>query len=369
MRETSVRYRRTQRGIVLLVGLLAAIPAAAEEGLIPIFEAQLLFASNGPISGRYIVTRDVTAPENAIAFVGTMGGGDRVEIDLNGFVLRGTGNPAGDFPVIYAQDLVELVVRNGALDGNLNRSGIYCLRCDKVTIEGVSARDVNTGLWLVAPGSFELRRNVIDNPNNHGIRVSGSSMAPASGTIADNLIEEAGEYGIWVEPGAGVDGVTLRGNRIRNAGLANGSNKDGIRVDSTGPVQILRNSVTEVRGSGIHAIVEGGTIEGNIVERADLDGMFVTSSPGTRSSCRIRGNVLLDNGASGLRLGTDGNQIYDNVLNGNTDHGLLFDATADNNNYQGNIIVANGMTCITDNGTGNTAIATNVLTGSPGGCP
>jgi len=365
-----MRYGTTLgRSVLLTMGLLAATLAQAEEGRIPIFEPGILPA----VSGRYILTRDVvgTTSASTIQIIGT--GVEKMEIDLNGYVLQATfgAGGGGDFPVLAAQDLAELVVRGGGIVGDSNRSGISCLRCDKVRVEDVSVRDVISGIWMTHPGNFEIRRNVVDNASNYGIRISGDdvSPAPASGTIADNVIENVDMHGIWVAPTAGLNGVTLSGNRIRNAGLANGSNKDGIRIESLGPVQVLRNTVTEVRGSGIHAIVEGGAIEGNIIERADLDGMFVTSSPGTRSSCRIWSNVLLDSGDSGLHLETDGNQINDNVLNGNTDHGLLFDSTADGNNYQGNIIVGNGMTCITDNGTGNTALAANVLIGSPGGCP
>ncbi|MCP4003741.1 MAG: right-handed parallel beta-helix repeat-containing protein [bacterium] len=361
------------RRLLLLIAaalLTSALPSTAEEGRIPIFDSGSLDGSAGPISGRYVVTRDIvdTTEGNVIFIDGT--GSENVDIDLNGFSLTGTFSPAaGDYPVIIGQNLGSLVVRDGSLIGDSTRSGFACINCKVVKVEDISVKDVNYGVALIEPVSFGVRRCVTDNTNLSGIYVSGNAATTTSGTIEDNLVENAFETGILVQ--TEINGVTVRRNRVRNAGLADGAETDGIRVATTGPAEITRNTVTEVLGWGIDAQVESCSITGNIIEEAGYDGILVAPlfAVGAATNCRISGNVMVSNDFYGLRIDGDGNQIDNNVMNNNAVYGIFFNSGADNNSYQGNIVVDNGTQCILDLGTGNTALAANVLAGSPAGCP
>ena len=266
-------------------------------------------------------------------------------------------------------DLAELILRNGSIIGDSTRSGVYCSGCAAVTVENVRIKDINYGMAIFSPNKFDIVRNVVDTANNYGIWIAGAAaLTPASGTVVDNVVDSVGEHGILLD--VEMNGISIRANRVRFAGLAGGLDKDGIKVLTSGPVELIENQVSDVLGTGIYAVVEGGKIEDNIVELAGADGLFVSSpTPGSKTSCRIVGNVLSLDAGSGLRTDSDGNQISDNVLNANANHGLLFEATADQNSYQGNVIVDNVTTCVTDSGTGNVSLAANLLTGSPAGCP
>ena len=82
--------------------LLATTPLRTAEGRIPIFEPVVLTAS-----GKYVVTRDITAPAGT-RVIEVSGASTKVfEIDLNGFTLT------SDFIVIDANNVKSIVIRNG----------------------------------------------------------------------------------------------------------------------------------------------------------------------------------------------------------------------------------------------------------------
>ena len=101
----------------LVTALLMTVPALAAEGRIPLWEPTVL---PGPgIDGKYIVTRNITAPVGGtvISVIGT--GQEEVDIDLDGKTLF--GDAAGAANIIEVFDVRTVVIRNGST--TLTRNG------------------------------------------------------------------------------------------------------------------------------------------------------------------------------------------------------------------------------------------------------
>ena len=106
-----------KQNIGLLAGLLLLGSAAAfaAEGRTEIFEPVVL--SGAGISGKYFLTREIQAAGGASAILINGTGVEEIDIDLNGFLVRGE---AGGTDVIVANNVKSLVLRNGSI---ISRTG------------------------------------------------------------------------------------------------------------------------------------------------------------------------------------------------------------------------------------------------------
>lgn len=338
-----------KRGTITLVVLLfvaSVMPIQAAEGRIPIFEPVVFDGNLSSISGKYVVTRDITSTGTGppIVFIGT--GAEEVDIDLNGFTV--TGGSASTL-VISVTELGRFTCRNGSLRAVFTDFDQNALRvfgsgtAHRVIIEDINA--TGGGILVAGATTFALRRNIIDT-SKYAIRISPSTLANATGTIEDNISLGATIGAIFIDAlGAGilpmqgvrvvnnqadsgiiwadtVDGLLLEGNSLNGGRGVSINNCTGCRVLNNA----VNNNQTSPLGFGFrffdtnHCLVEGNVASGNLD-----DGIMLSGS----TNIHLVGNVSSGNSDFGIRLlsSTD-NHLERNVTNGNGDFGILIDATS-----------------------------------------
>ncbi|MCP3982129.1 MAG: right-handed parallel beta-helix repeat-containing protein [bacterium] len=301
------------RTLFLSLAILCAAPAFAEEGRVPIFEP--LSLSGSGVAGKYIVTRDIGTvdPGTVIEFVGS--GTEHVEVDLNGFTIANT--VAGSGAVIVANNLGKFTIRNGSIIASPSRGGLLVTNTVQAVVEDLSVKNTSTGVFVENPQQFAVRRVLADTAGFFGILVDGASGVDNTGIVQDCQVRRTGHEGIRVVEA--IDGVTIVGNRVRDAGLA--AETRGLYVDTTGGsdaddiVELRRNNVRNIDGWGIRVNTKGAcTIEGNRVGGATRSGIWVRTN-----GCLIEDNVARLNDEAGIHVSGGRNQIRGNVV---TDNGL-----------------------------------------------
>ena len=367
----------------------------AEEGRIPIFEPVVLDGTSGDISGKYVVTRNIslTADAPVIQVIGT--GTERVEIDLNGFTLvgqRAGGDLAG---VIEVNGVASIKLRNGSVRNWLTTAanGILVQSSIEVVVEDVVVADPHVGIFIQDAQLYAVRRCFVNRSLGQGIFARDSGL----GVIEDNQITNASGTSIVVRvgtggPAGGCQAVTIARNKVfsGNDGIVSldctgvviehntvlGSTNQGIRVEGSPGCLVLNNSVSDCGGNGIRLLSDspGCRVAGNVSERNVLHGILVGGS-GTH----VEGNVVRSN-ETGIGVNADNNMIIKNNMSANTLRGLYFNVGADNNTFGDNS--ANGNTgaptcnsppgacaapdfCDASAGMANTSFGTNLM---PGGC-
>ncbi len=162
--EAMRRFVRFAVGGVVLTLLAGALPAMGAEGRIPIWQPVDINQS-----GKYIVTRNITNPADAVIKVS----GGSVDIDLNGMTLT-SGGGLGTIDVSTAS---KLVLRNGSVSAQ-SGDGVRVWNAGQVVLEDLTVLaaaangiSVRAGFHM-SPG-FALRRNVIREVGGVGIRIDG----------------------------------------------------------------------------------------------------------------------------------------------------------------------------------------------------
>ncbi len=360
---------------LLFVLCLFAVPVTrADEGRIPLYQRTGLDWEAGAISGKYILTRDITVGGTAIAIDIRGSGVENIELDLNGFTVTGGVNSSAVIRVRGA-GVRTFVLRNGTVVGGNSDYEAAVIKVlgdetdpsDSVTIEDlkiIAGGMAIEGTWVT---NFQVRRNVIVQ-SAVGIIFTNNFVGSAprmTGVIEDNILRNLEFDAIDIlDPNRS---VTIRNNQIV------GQSGTGITVDETLSLVIEGNNI------------EGGTVGIDIIGGKDcvIKGNAVTSGSGSgigllgSTDCFVYHNIANGNGFYGIELfgESTGNFIDRNVMNGNGWMGLSFDIDSADNAYGRNVMRDNGggVSCtiqnapqscsspaVCDSGTNNTSFGDNM---------
>ena len=175
-------------------------------------------------SGSYVVNRNLQAAGDCLVVAA-----DFVTIDLDGFVITGsgTGNGVGG-PVLV--DRRSISVRNGAITGFAN--GVYLEYASDVTVERVTA-SANTNNGIVVGNYSSVRASQAVTNGGTGIRVA------IGGNVNGNTVARNGLNGIST-----VEGASVLNNVSRNNGR-NGVVMDcpGLFMGNTSSNNVMQNFV------------------------------------------------------------------------------------------------------------------------------
>ena len=361
----------THRHLIALALVVVATHGSvpADEGRITITAPLVLTGDD--ISGRYVVTRNVSSPRGsglpAIDIVGT--GNEDIEIDLNGFTVR--GDAGIDAHAIRAVGVGSLTVRNGTLKvrESTTSDGINVVSAGLLIVEDVKITGVRAGIYLTDVRSFAVRRNVISQTYKDGVIVGISPEVPSQGTIEDNLIQDARINGVLLV-GAMVS-FSIRNNRIQGVGL------DGISVSSASGFQVEGNTVRRAANAGIaFRRTSECSVSGNVVIESGDAGVLLDRV----NNCTIKDNNVSRNAGDGVRLGGSSNRIDGNAINANGGAGIWILPGAKNTLLGRNTGRGNGQPAgecsrsicpgmrapeICDDGQGTASFGNNLLPGRP----
>ena len=355
-------------GLLAVLLVLGSAAAFAAEGRMEIFEPVVL---SGPgISGRYFLSRDIVAAAGASAIVITGTGIEEVDIDLNGFLVRGE---AGGADVILASDLRTLVLRNGTIKSPVT---CPCPSTDVIRINsvgaGASARVVLEGLKitgghdavkLIQVANYVIARNFILDADHSGITAAASAIT-TTGVIEENLIREVGDptAGFGIDISDPTEGLTIRKNIVssRFVGVAittssgltlddnhvfgGGASGGSIHVFSSDSCTVINNRTSNSVGSGIKLRnTDNCLVADNVSNGHGRNGISLEAASGNL----VVGNVTNDNVRDGigieaaLAVPSDKNTVDRNVTNDNGRYGIHFDPTSGDNRYGRNSAVGN----------------------------
>jgi hypothetical protein len=315
MRASRSKFRFINKLAGLIV-LASALPALAGEGRVPLYQATTITSP-----GRYVVTRNISSA----GIVLTINAGD-VEIDMNGFVLR---NAAGG-AVITSNGFNNITLRNGTL---LNGGdGVVILNAEKVHLEELRCvSQTGFGIYLESVTDFTLRGNKVLHAGADGIRVDAAgAAAPVQGSIEHNLVEDV-DSGIVL---AGGTSVSIRNNRVHQT---NGA--AGIQILDSSVVSVTDNTIKFSATQGLFlSNTASSLLARNVIDKAATHGIELDNAT---FDSRVVGNVAASSGRFGLFVGGARNHLESNVLNANTDWGLMLAPPAANNVFRGNTVMGN----------------------------
>lgn len=248
--------------LVFSASLFLAVADAplAADGAIPIWQPTTISHS-----GKYVVTRNITSnsgePTLTIA-------ANNVQVDLNGFTLRHSGQMA----VVVAATVNGIVVENGiiAADGSH---------------EGVRFANVH---------QFAVRRLLVtkNGYNETGIALTGCEI----GTVENNIIDGPFEASLMISGG---HGIHVQHNVFRNTDCEAGA---GFDADNS--------TFTDNTLQGCSSLGISGS--GNLIARNNLR---ATTVGGARN--RIEHNTFVNSQGYGLRITGSENFYADNFARGN----------------------------------------------------
>jgi uncharacterized secreted repeat protein (TIGR03808 family) len=214
-------------------------------------------------------------------------------LGLTGLTLDGGGIPLpqrrGLVHCLGARDLRIAdceIVGSGASGIWLEKSG------------GVISGNVLTNIALTGIVSFDavgltITQNVIIDTNNNGIEILRTSLGDDGTIVTGNRIENiraglggSGQYGNAINAYR-AGNVIVSGNRIKDCDFS------AVRGNSASNIQIINNSVSEVREVALYAefAFQGAVIANNSVDGAALGVSVCNFNEGGRL-CTVQGNVI-----------------------------------------------------------------------------
>lgn len=344
--------RTARYGLAMMILVLAAIPALAAEGRIPIpFTSPVVTPISITAPGKYILTRPLKATGGGPILDISVGAGiglSEVDIDLNGFTLDATPF-AGTFGIRATSvpgSSVEVSIRNGSIQGGTNAilvapGGMAAVR--KVVIEGVRASNTNGDAFVLGDAQNIVIRNcvIVDvTPAAGGvgaaIQIPVGSGVVRQATIEGNLIRNTKDAIIVMSAAAAPSTVAILNNRIESIVAGGFWGGEAIHLDNSLGSLISENTIRAIASSGIRLNTgDGCKIFDNVVDTLTNSGIVLQ---GDSDDNLVYRNVVTRAGASALFVGGDRNQIEANVLN-SSGRGLTFDLTgavAAGNVYRGN---------------------------------
>lgn len=254
------------------LALLLATPALSSDGAAPLWQPTTITQP-----GKYRVTRDITSVTNPAIEIQA----DDVQIDLNGFTIRGGIRGFGT-----------VTIENGTVIGSVGiTSDLGTAAIRKLVVK-------NGGIWVVD----NTERAVVENNVIHDA-TNGIEIEAVAAIIRNNIIHRPTQAGIHIEECLACDIV---GNVVTFS--------EGVGISAiNGVSRVSQNSVTGCAGNGIEV---GNTshVEGNVAVGNQGFGIQLGSSQAV-----YRGNTARGNNGSGCPRPT-GADFCDRGT-GNTSHG------------------------------------------------
>jgi uncharacterized secreted repeat protein (TIGR03808 family) len=165
-------------------------------------------------------------------------------------------------------------------------------------VSGEISGNIITNVAVTAITSFDAQglivaRNRITGTNDNGIEILRTAIGDDGTLVADNSLEDikagpggSGQYGNAINAFR-AGNVIVRGNRIRNCDYS------AVRGNSASNIQIVNNSVTEVREVALYSefAFEGAVISGNTVDGAAFGVSVCNFNEGGRLAV-VQGNII-----------------------------------------------------------------------------
>jgi hypothetical protein len=381
--NTSVNSRATGNNAVLRI-ILDGINAGADvDGLV--------IAANDSFVRGLVIQRfdgsgiEITGNRNTVAgnLIGTNPAGTEKRMNSRGVTVRGAENLIGGTTrasrnLISGNDGYGLEIRDAGATGTLVRNNY--IGTNKAGNAALGNRDYGVAI-IFAPnvtigGTTAGARNVVSGNGGSGIRQLGADEGIVItgnyvGTNAAGTAAVGNFYrGITVEDaidatiGGTVAGArnVISGNRLEglefvftDGGTAQG-NLIGTKADGTGDLGNGRKGIYVVAGG---VVIGGAGSAGNVVSGNTDVGIHVNYSNETVPN-QILGNVIRDNGLSGVFVSDDGTTVGGNVILQNGEDGVQVHANAQGVRITENHTYSNGQLGIdllggTENAAGVTA--------------
>ena len=210
-------FRRSAPMTLVVLAALAALPAAAGDGILEINQACVAtgcFPGDTPgfpvsieNTGSYVLTSNLEVPDEETTAIRVFA--QSVSIDLGGFTISGVTQCTGT-PVVCAPTGFGLGIRAEGDDfasvrnGEIRAMGDTGIWTSNALVEGVIVRG-NGNMGIFNPGGIS-RSNIVKDNGNIGISCSG-------GRAVDNEVMNSGAIGIL-----GVSGAIIRGNQVSSSG-------------------------------------------------------------------------------------------------------------------------------------------------------
>jgi parallel beta-helix repeat protein len=241
----------------------------------------------------------------------------------------------------------------------------------------VNLANARLGIRLDTAGSVRIEDNTVGNASDFGIHLPNAASSTVlrntvtitgrtaiairfekgTGQVDDNVTLGTGQYGIYLSSTIKLSNATLRGNRLLSA-----ASHSGIRLDSTDPVTIADNTITNALTYGIYLPsstsstirnntiltgyngvpirVDAGThlIENNnvTVDSPNQPGIFLAGT----ASGTIRGNRVT---GGPVRVTSGTNLVEDNRIAGSRDGYNLRFLPAATGRITGNTLLGAGI--------------------------
>ncbi len=218
-----------------------------------------------------------------------------IQIDLNGFSLRGDGRGTG----ILVEDAAAVTLRgNGSIEGFAD--GVEAIRAPRLIVDGIEFRDLDSGLLLHNSFAAEVRSNRFENIVGHAVSSKALEFAEftieGGHRIVDNHIGNAG-FGLHL---CGYDsgGSLLQGNRMSDISQIALLIEDGADDNRIVDNRIERSTVAGIalRGSSGNSLLDNQLQDGRV---------GISLVPQAGPGCVSRGPALVT-----------ANRIEDNLLSG-----------------------------------------------------
>jgi uncharacterized repeat protein (TIGR01451 family) len=250
------------------------------------------------------------------------------------------------------------------LDGDDTTSGTSGLTLNGVSgclIRGLNIRRFNStslaaGIKIIGGSNNRIQANFIginaggfvsgagQERNSNGVVIQGRSTGNIIGTDGDgvndadegNLIS-GNTNGDGVEiSGAGTTGNRVAGNRIGTdrLGLQPVANRNGVVIDGGASGNFIGTN-----GDGVSDNLERNIISGSVEDGVSINGGSNNSVSGNFIGTNLIGTSALGNSGDGVVIAQgDGNTLQGNVVSGNNEGVLI---NSDNNSVSGNFIGTN----------------------------
>jgi uncharacterized secreted repeat protein (TIGR03808 family) len=176
---------------------------------------------------------------------------------------------------------------------NSGAAGIWFEQVSGVVQDNVCRNLVSTALVSFDAQGLLVAQNTISGTRNNGIEILRHQAGDDGTLVIDNRIEDivaapggTGQHGNAINAFRAAN-VIVRGNRIRNCDFS------GVRGNSASNIQIIGNSMTDVREVAIYSefAFEGAVIANNTVDICAIGAVACNFNEGGRIAV-VQGNIF-----------------------------------------------------------------------------